>query len=88
MGNKIAVLGGGTMGVGIAYVAALAGGNTVVIEPDDTHSAGPGAAPFEDAIGAAQSRAENWMNRRASPWPQESPATPASPTFRKVSISS
>ena len=35
MTNRVAVVGGGTMGVGIAYVAALAGGSTVVIEPDD-----------------------------------------------------
>jgi 3-hydroxybutyryl-CoA dehydrogenase len=35
MTNRVAVVGGGTMGVGIAYVAALAGGSTFVIEPDD-----------------------------------------------------
>ena len=35
MTYRVAVVGGGTMGVGIAYVAALAGGTVVVVEPDD-----------------------------------------------------
>ena len=35
MTYRVAVVGGGTMGVGIAYVAALAGGTVLVIEPDD-----------------------------------------------------
>lgn len=37
--DDIAVIGGGTMGVGIAYVAALAGGTVHVVEPDDTRAA-------------------------------------------------
>ncbi len=32
---RVAVVGGGTMGIGIAYVAALAGGAVIVIEPED-----------------------------------------------------
>ena len=35
MTYRVAVVGGGTMGVGIAYAAALAGGTVVVVEPDD-----------------------------------------------------
>ena len=37
--QSIAVVGGGTMGVGIAYVFALAGWNTIVVEPDDARAA-------------------------------------------------
>ena len=36
---SIAVVGGGTMGVGIVYVYALAGWNTTVVEPDDARAA-------------------------------------------------
>ena len=39
MTRTVAVVGGGTMGVGIAYVAALAGGRVTVVEPDDTRAA-------------------------------------------------
>lgn len=39
MTDQIAVIGGGTMGVGIAYVAALAGGRVDVVEPDDARAA-------------------------------------------------
>lgn len=35
MTQNIAVVGGGTMGVGIAYVSAFAGANVTVVEPDD-----------------------------------------------------
>lgn len=38
--NAIAVIGGGTMGVGIAYVAALAGMPVAVVEPDDARAEG------------------------------------------------
>ena len=38
--NDIAVIGGGTMGVGIAYVAALAGMPVAVVEPDDVRAEG------------------------------------------------
>jgi len=37
--DDIAVIGGGTMGVGIAYVAALAGRRVHVVEPDATRAA-------------------------------------------------
>jgi 3-hydroxybutyryl-CoA dehydrogenase len=35
MARGVAVLGGGTMGVGIAYVVAQAGGDVFVVEPDE-----------------------------------------------------
>ena len=35
MTRNVAVVGGGTMGVGIAYVSAMAGGFVTVVEPDD-----------------------------------------------------
>ena len=35
MTDRMAVLGGGTMGVGIAYVAAQAGYGVLLVEPDD-----------------------------------------------------
>lgn len=35
MAERMAVLGGGTMGVGIAYVAAQAGYEVLLVEPDD-----------------------------------------------------
>lgn len=34
-GQRVAVVGGGTMGTGIAYVAAQAGAHVTVVEPDD-----------------------------------------------------
>lgn len=37
--NSIAVVGGGTMGVGIAYVYAQAGWDTTVVEPDEARAA-------------------------------------------------
>jgi 3-hydroxybutyryl-CoA dehydrogenase len=36
--RRLAVVGGGTMGVGIAYVSAMAGGDVTVVEPDDTRA--------------------------------------------------
>lgn len=36
--RRVAVIGGGTMGVGIAYVAAQAGGAVIVVEPDDNRA--------------------------------------------------
>ncbi|GAA3999944.1 3-hydroxyacyl-CoA dehydrogenase family protein [Sphingomonas humi] len=36
IGSSFAVVGGGTMGVGIAYVLAQAGGEVLVVEPSDT----------------------------------------------------
>jgi 3-hydroxybutyryl-CoA dehydrogenase len=38
MSKSIAVVGGGTMGVGIAYVSAMAGGTVTVVEPDEARS--------------------------------------------------
>ena len=38
MSEVIGVVGGGTMGVGIAYVAALAGIPVIVVEPDDARA--------------------------------------------------
>lgn len=38
MTKSVSVIGGGTMGVGIAYVAAMAGGNVTVVEPDDNRA--------------------------------------------------
>lgn len=37
--DEVAVIGGGTMGIGIAYVAALAGFRVHVVEPDDDRAA-------------------------------------------------
>lgn len=38
--QQIAVVGGGTMGVGIVYVSAMAGADVTVVEPDDARAAG------------------------------------------------
>lgn len=38
--QQIAVVGGGTMGVGIVYVSAMAGAHVTVVEPDDTRAVG------------------------------------------------
>jgi 3-hydroxybutyryl-CoA dehydrogenase len=46
--KRIAVIGGGTMGVGIAYVAAQAGGAVTVVEPDEAR-----VAAMRDTIAAA-----------------------------------
>lgn len=37
--KQIAVIGGGTMGLGIAYVCAQAGADVIVVEPDDARAA-------------------------------------------------
>lgn len=39
MANNVGVVGGGTMGVGIAYVFAVAGATTTVVEPDPARMA-------------------------------------------------
>ena len=39
MTRNVVVVGGGTMGVGIAYVSAMAGGFVTVVEPDDARAA-------------------------------------------------
>ena len=46
MTRNVAVVGGGTMGVGIAYVSAMAGGFVTVVEPDDAR-----AAIFDKIVG-------------------------------------
>ena len=33
--KNIAVVGGGTMGIGIAYVSALSGAEVILVEPSD-----------------------------------------------------
>jgi 3-hydroxybutyryl-CoA dehydrogenase len=55
MTNGVAVVGGGTMGVGIAYVAAFAGGTVVVVEPDDGRAEALGRA-VRGAIASAMTR--------------------------------
>ena len=40
MNLELAVVGGGTMGAGIAYVSAQAGGRVFVVEPDDARAEG------------------------------------------------
>ncbi|MFO0447315.1 MAG: FAD-dependent oxidoreductase, partial [Pseudomonadota bacterium] len=39
MTQQVAVIGGGTMGTGIAYVCAQAGYAVTVVEPDDARAA-------------------------------------------------
>ena len=53
--NGTAVIGGGTMGVGIAYVAAMAGYPVVVVEPDATR-AEIMRRTIDDAVGSAIGR--------------------------------
>jgi len=36
--KHVAVVGGGTMGVGIAYVSAMAGATVTVVEPDQSRA--------------------------------------------------
>ena len=38
--QHVAVVGGGTMGVGIVYVSAMAGAHVTVVEPDDARAVG------------------------------------------------
>ena len=52
--NRAAVIGGGTMGLGIAYVMAQAGAEVAVVEPDDTR-----AAQMWEAIDGAAAGAVN-----------------------------
>ena len=53
--NDIAVIGGGTMGVGIAYVAALAGMAVTVVEPDNVRAGGM-RRTIDEAIASAIGR--------------------------------
>lgn len=52
--KRIAVIGGGTMGVGIAYVCAQAGGAVTVVEPDDARAATARAIIRDTADGAVK----------------------------------
>jgi 3-hydroxybutyryl-CoA dehydrogenase len=51
---SVAVVGGGTMGVGIAYVSALAGHAVVVAEPDDARAAAADRSLRTAAAGAVK----------------------------------
>ena len=53
--DRMAVLGGGTMGVGIAYVAAQAGYDVLLVEPDDRRIDTLGAV-IRDAVSSAIAR--------------------------------
>lgn len=55
MSNRVAILGGGTMGVGIAYVAAQAGCDVWVVEPDDARAKGL-VATIDGAVAGAIQR--------------------------------
>ena len=55
MTRRVAVVGGGTMGVGIAYVSAMAGGSVTVVEPDDARAAAL-ARTIDDAVASAMTR--------------------------------
>src|SRR5579871_5171003 len=55
MTYNVAIIGGGTMGVGIAYVAALAKGSVIVVEPDDNRAAAM-TRTVQDAIASAVAR--------------------------------
>jgi 3-hydroxybutyryl-CoA dehydrogenase len=50
MTRRIAVVGGGTMGVGIAYVSAMAGGEVAVVEPDNARAAAFGRIVGETVL--------------------------------------
>ena len=50
--KNVAVIGGGTMGVGIAYVCAQAGGDVTVVEPDDARAETMRGIIAETAAGA------------------------------------
>lgn len=52
--KRIAVIGGGTMGVGIAYVCAQAGADVTVVEPDDARAAAMRNIIRETAGGAVK----------------------------------
>ena len=53
--NSIAVIGAGTMGVGIAYVAALAGMPVAVVEPDNDRAEGM-RRTIQDTVASAIGR--------------------------------
>lgn len=55
MTQRVGVVGGGTMGVGIAYVSAIAGGRVTVVEPDDARAVTLGRT-IKDAVASAIGR--------------------------------
>lgn len=55
MTKSVAVVGGGTMGVGIAYVAAMAEGSVTVVEPDEARAATMHRT-IDDAVASAIAR--------------------------------
>ncbi len=52
--KRVGVIGGGTMGVGIAYVCAQAGGAVTVVEPDDERAERMRSIIRETAAGAVK----------------------------------
>ena len=50
----MAVVGAGTMGVGIAYVYAVAGWNVTIVEPDDARTSAVQKTLAEVALGGAK----------------------------------
>lgn len=52
--KRIAVIGGGTMGVGIAYVCAQAGGDVTVVEKDDARADAMQRTIRETSLGAVK----------------------------------
>ncbi|GAB2932049.1 3-hydroxyacyl-CoA dehydrogenase family protein [Rhodococcus aerolatus] len=54
MSPTAAVIGGGTMGVGIAYVLAVSGSDTTVVEPDDARTAALRREVTEAAAGGVR----------------------------------
>ena len=59
MTTRVAVVGGGTMGVGIAYVSALAGGAVHVVEPDDRRAEAM-QRTVQEAVASAVQRGPLW----------------------------
>lgn len=67
--NAVGVVGAGTMGVGIAYVFAMAGYGVVVVEPDQDRSVGARAAMAQasaDAVRRGKFSADDASRRLAS----------------------
>ena len=58
--KKLAVVGGGTMGIGIAYVSALSGAEVVLVEPSDCQA---GVVSDNIASAAAGGVARNKFSR-------------------------
>lgn len=65
MSDAIGVIGGGTMGVGIAYVAAVAGSDVYVVEPDRARAAIM-ATTIDTTLAAAVARGKLGEAERAA----------------------